>query len=414
MSSAICWKCFEDEYLQRIIKEEYKPGECVVCGNDNNNAITVEDLGKLIEPILRERFRPGRHRLKFDEDNRSWYEQEGEPLSYAVQIVLNQNFDFVDKIVDAVTEAEGCRPRDSMEAYFNADINYVETPVRVAHYFKEWDYALRELKHQRRFFSPSAQSLFEKLFTGINEMKAWNDGSKVYESVVYEMPVGYEFFRGRVCDPSLTLKDVYSDPMKYVGPPPADRARAGRMNADGVAVFYAAKHRETCIAELRPALGSDSVVITVRTSKPLRLLDFTRLEESHGSGLSYFQPDFTVEVEKRAFLRQLHTLISQPIIPGKESDYLITQTMAEYLAHVHCPGFDGILFSSVQHAGGINVVLFPGQDNSFPLNYVYESIQLLTTRSIEYEHQERNVALREGEVLVDCDHKGYSDDDLDD
>lgn len=50
---------------------------------------------------------------------------------------------------------------------------------------------------------------------------------------------------------------------------------------------------------------------------------------------------------REAFLRKLHNLISQPVVPGHEADYLITQTMAEYLAHVHQPHFDGIMFKSV-------------------------------------------------------------------
>ena len=110
---------------------------------------------------------------------------------------------------------------------------------------------------------------------------------------------------------------------------------------------------------MRPALGGDTALVELQTTKPLRMLDFTRLQKSHGEGLSYFQPNFTEEVERRAFLRRLHTLISQPVVPGREADYLITQTMAEYLAHVHQEPFDGILFKSVQRAGGINVVLFP-------------------------------------------------------
>src|SRR6202040_2120908 len=100
----------------------------------------------------------------------------------------------------------------------------------------------------------------------------------------------------------------------------------------------------------------------LQTTKPLRMIDFTRLEQSYGEGLSYFQPDFTEETERRKFIRRLHSLISQPVVPGREADYLITQTMAEYLAHVHKEPFDGILFKSVQRAGGINVVLFAERD----------------------------------------------------
>lgn len=415
MSTTICRKCFDDEYLQKIVKEGYEPGECSVCGGQDENVISVEELGELIEPILRRHFQPGPQIRRFGEDDKEWWEQDGESLSSIIQIVLGQSLDFDDEIVNAVIDAENCWPPDGEEAYFDPTVLYVETRIQIGHLFDEWDFALRELKHQRRFFSPSAQALFEKLFAGIDNMVAWNDETKRYESVVDEVSGGWKLFRGRICDSPSTLKEVFSDPMKHIGPPPADRARAGRMNAEGVAVFYGAKDKDTCIAELRPALGSCSVVIAVQTDRPLLLLDFTRLEKAHGRSLSYFQPDFDVEVEKRAFLRRLHTLISQPVVPGRESDYLITQTMAEYLAHVHRPGFDGILFSSVQHADGINVVLFPSSDPDapFPMIYMDGSIRLFTTQSIDYMHKERDVTIQEnGVVAVHADMDDYLDGDF--
>lgn len=88
------------------------------------------------------------------------------------------------------------------------------------------------------------------------------------------------------------------------------------MSVDGVAVFYGALESETCLAELRPTIGSEAAVITVRTTTTLRLLDFTRIKDSYHV-LSYFQPDFNEQAEKNIFLRQLESLISQPVRPGR-------------------------------------------------------------------------------------------------
>ena len=136
-------------------------------------------------------------------------------------------------------------------------------------------------------------------------------------TVVRELPEGAELFRARICDSNEKLKNAITDPLKHIGPPPPDRARAERMSVDGVAVFYGALESETCLAELRPTIGSEAAVITVRTTKPLRLLDFTRIKDSHHV-LSYFQPDFNEQAEKNIFLRQLGSLISQPVRPGRE------------------------------------------------------------------------------------------------
>lgn len=321
-------------------------------------------------------------------------------MSWAVQLVLGQYFDFEDEIVDAVIEAEDVSPHDGHEAFWDITSRYVENRVQPWHYLDEWQYTPDELKHSRRFFSPAAQILFSKLFDGIEDLKGWN--GRTSQAVVRQLPTGTKLFRARICTSRLMLKDIYADPFKHVGPPPKDCARAGRMNADGIVVFYGAREEDTCLAEMRPALGNDLAIITLETAKPLRILDFPRLEQAWvGKTLSYFQPDFTEQVERRAFLRRLHRLISQPVVPGRESDYLITQTMSEYLAHVHDEPFDGILFASVQRKKGTNVVLFAkpylltdSLTEAFSLSNISNSVRLFSTTSIKYKHRE--VAVRVG------------------
>jgi hypothetical protein len=162
------------------------------------------------------------------------------------------------------------------------------------------------------------------------------------------------------------------------------------MNAEGISIFYGSTDRETCLAELRPAIGVESAVITLQTSKTLRMLDFTRMRTAY-KALSYFQSDFGEQAERFSFLRELGGRISQPVVPGREADYLITQTMMEYLAHVHrCP-FDGVLFNSSQRNSGKNIALFAEmkQDRpTFPLEYVAGSLSIHATQAITYEHKE--------------------------
>lgn len=69
MGNAICFECAEDFYLKKIIKDQGEPLECSVCGEDNNNAITVDQLGKLMEPIMREHFSYGPTVKKFGADD---------------------------------------------------------------------------------------------------------------------------------------------------------------------------------------------------------------------------------------------------------------------------------------------------------------------------------------------------------
>jgi hypothetical protein len=353
------------------------------------------------------------------EDDHDHWEQRGDPLSFCVQEVVGECFGFEDDIVDAIVAAEDVDPSDGDVPFFDDTCNYVGSPVSLHEYFAEWNFAVQELKYRRRFFSSSAKALFDKLFDGVEEMQAWSDEGNNHESVVRELPKGSELFRARICDSHSVLKDILSDPFKHVGPPPASKARAGRMNADGVTVFYGATDQDTSLAEMRPPLGGDSAVITLQTTKTLRMLDFKRLQFAYGGEpLSYFQPDFAEQVEKNGFRRRLHKLISQPITPGREADYLITQTMAEYLSHIHETPFDGVLFASVQRAEGTNVVLFPEHNfagdsdaNSFPLKYVDASIKVFSTKMVEYRHRERHIYLAEGKIVANYDPDDFPDDD---
>lgn len=217
------------------------------------------------------------------------------------------------------------------------------------------------------------------------------------------------------------MKDMLEKPLKHVGPPPAELARTGRMNPEGIVVLYVAMDSDTARAELRPAIGNDVAVIRLHTLRPLKVLDMGRLETVTAAGsLSHFQPDYEDQLMRHAFLRRLHRLISQPVVPGNESDYLITQAMAEYLAYVHTEHFDGIKFSSAQKVGGTNIVLFkqhrpfPGSNaEGFSVDYVPDSIEFSRAVAVNYSHEPLTYFEREdGELVI---HQSYASeyDDLD-
>jgi hypothetical protein len=386
LEKAICHSCIEDTFLSEIVKEQGKALPCAVCGK-SKIALTITQLANVVEPVLRQNLQQGENERVFgeDDDDDRW-EQEGESLAFAVQRILGQYFDFEDELIEAIC-AIGWDPRDGDGPYWDSTQNYVETPLRLGHLHAEWDHAQRELQLGRRFFSPSSRSLFERIFKDVDTLKTHKG------SVVRKLPKGQKFLRARLVSSDDVLRKIVSDPYKHVGPPPSDAARAGRMNAEGIAAFYGARQRSVAIAELRPAIGNEVAVITVETTASLRLLDFQRLSTARSDkGLSYFQPDFEQAAERLGFIRRLHRLITQPILPGKEREYLITQTMAEYLAYIHPLKFDGILFASAQKADGVNVALFNdpeenGSSNFFRLRYKADSLKFVRINKIEYRYE---------------------------
>jgi hypothetical protein len=419
---AVCWNCVEDEFLKRIIQNEGEVQLCAECGDDTNAAFTAEELAEKLDPILREHYAPGEEVQRFGLDDEHSWEQEGDPLYEIIQEPLKQSFSFDDEIVEFLIDNDGARPQDGEEPFFSNEINYVPVKLRPYRLQDRWNSVEEDLKHRKRFFSSAAKDLFAYLFDDIESRAFWDTTKRRAVSVIRVLPEGTDLFRARVCDSTDDVKSALTDPFKNVGPPPPTRARAGRMNVDGVAVFYGALESDTCLAELRPALGSETAVITVRATKALRLLDFTRISNSYRI-LSYFQPDFEEQAERNIFLRRLGRLISQPVRPGREADYLVTQTMAEYLGHVHsqrahgtlpllrAEPFDGLLYKSAQKAGGTNVVLFPrptgDAENVFPVVYVADTARIFRTTAIQYEHDPLDLAIHNGDLY----QHSYDDED---
>lgn len=405
---ALCSGCAVDAYLKQHIQENGTLMLCSECGREKLPAITVEDLAEFVEPQLREYFEPGQDPYGTG--------QQGNELGYCVGEVVGQELSFEEQLVDAVVDTDDYRPDRGEEAYWDTDFNYVKKEVHFDVLHEHWRHALEELKHSRRFFSPAAKSLFEWLFEGTQGLRTSEDN----QPVVYELPEGTEIFRARIAHSDEDIKAFLDAPFEKVGPPPKELARAGRMNAEGVAVLYSALDSATCLAEMRPSISNELGVIALRTTAPLRILDFSRLEKARGdSGLSYFQPDYDRALQKSHFLRMMHYLISQPIVPGHETDHLITQTMAEYLAHVYEQPFAGILFRSSQNEGGMNLVLFSDpellvgtKEQEFRVQYQAESIKLHMVTAVAYTHHDMKVLVRhDGGIYKRSNDNHYEDDD---
>lgn len=420
---AVCAICIDDDYLKEIVLEDGEPRHCSLCGESKQPAFTPEDLGKLLEPLLRERLVLGGEMRVFSgpDDEKGHFERQGDPLEYFVADALAQDFDFLEDIVQAVIGAEDVWPPDGEEAFFEDYYNYEPRGTYVYKMLEEWQLVQRELRASRRFFNEAAKSFFASLFADIDalltpvvdidsaiaafavdETDSTLDADDTNDdTVVRTLREGTDVYRARACHSQETLQEIAEQPYQQVGPPLSDKARAGRMNAEGIVVFYGALSVETAVAEMRPLLGGDTATILLRATRPLRVLDFKRLESAYSTDdLSYFQPDFDHLLEKHAFLQQLHQLIARPVLPGNEYEYLITQTMAEYLNHVHAPPFDGILFDSVQQQGGTNIVLFASTLGEFPVEYVDGTLRVFRTESINYQHSEGHMSERGDSVRV--------------
>ena len=123
------------------------------------------------------------------------------------------------------------------------------------------------------------------------------------------------------------------------------------MNAEGIPVFYGALDEPTCVAEIRPPVGSYVVLGKFELLARVRILDLTALSTA-ASELSYFDSNYTEVRSREKFLREWVKEISRPVIPQEEArEYLASQVVADYLANRVEPRLDGMIFNSSQTGG---------------------------------------------------------------
>lgn len=405
--TAICIDCIHDPVLKLEVQDEGETQTCSECGEEQVG-IEVEALARRIEPLVRAHFRRGEDRRVFldpDDDSGSW-EQEGDPIDWVVQEITGQYFSFQEELVAAVIRAEHCWPPDGDVPFIDDQTNYVERGPNLHAVHVEWNDMLVALKHESRFFNLEVKHFFDELFADIELLRIPTLFDSTSPSPIVEIAVTTRLHRCRYAESSSVLKTIFLDAAAQLGPPPADKAPAGRMNPQGISVLYASLEADTAFSEMRPALGALYAAVEMRPTRPLRILDFRKLDRARGGrALSHFQEDFMRQVSLSAFLTRLHELIARPIAPRNEADYVITQAMLEYLTRMGSTRLDGVLFASAQKAGGNNLAIVASSAGVFPVEVMPETLNVLAAKSVEYESRRVNAELFDGEVMV------YSDSD---
>jgi hypothetical protein len=215
----------------------------------------------------------------------------------------------------------------------------------------DWRSFENSLKTEARCCSQTAVNYLTSIFDGIGELQTRNG-----RSLVVDAGPGTDFhilYRARVFQSDDQLEAALGRPDIHLGSPPASLAVAGPMNARGISVFYGASNQKAAIAEVRPPVGSQIAVAQFEIIRKLRLFDLTGLSDVRVTG-SFF------DLRLAVFLRSLSARITRPVMPDDEPlEYLATQAVADFLATEASVPIDGIIFPSVQAAGGVpNVMLF--------------------------------------------------------
>ncbi|WP_186190534.1 RES family NAD+ phosphorylase [Burkholderia gladioli] len=360
----ICHECVGEAYLSSEIEQSAEVGACHYCGQ-TAPSLTIDDLAERIEAAFEDHYvrtpdQPNswQERLLADKESDYDWDRDGVPVLDAIADAALIPEAAAEDVLAILEERHGNFDKDTMgeESEFSSDSYYEERGPDYRQWQEDWYGFVNSLKAEARFFSQSAANHLAEVFGDIDKLKTRN-ARRVVVNAGPKTTLDH-LYRARVFQTDAPLAEALRLPDRHLGSPPHNMARAGRMNAQGIAVFYGATNASVAIAEVRAPVGSRVVVAKFSITRPLRLLDLTALRGVHVMG-SIFDASLKRRLERAAFLRTLGIWMARPVMPDDEAiDYLPTQAVADFLATMNEPRLDGIVFPSAQTKAGRNIVLF--------------------------------------------------------
>lgn len=360
----ICGDCADESFLRARVGKIGKVSVCDFC-SCLEKTISLKSLATLVKKALQEHYTLADDRLDeteqaIDPETGSVVAREpsGAPITEVIACITGVELDVAERIrsiLECLFESKlrfgilGRKP-------FRGGTRYVEHVFGSYEFDVVWNDFKKDIKERSRFFNESAADDLRAVF-GLN--KRTTSFQQSLKTVVAKP--GDElgsYYRARVLRSTDDVEDLLKNPENELGPPPTEKAAAGRMNALGIPVFYGALEIKTALAEIRPPVGSVVLLGRFKLQREVCLLDLEQMKGFRPRG-SVFDPSFAEQREWARFLIRFEDEITRPVQPGDEAfSYLPTQAIADFLANLKEVSLDGIVFKSAQNDGGRNIALF--------------------------------------------------------
>lgn len=354
---SMCLAHITDPFLLRRVNQHAKKGVCILCAQ-NGLAVggLVANLGHIAELV--------------DEVAGRFYNHEGQFFDHEQILEPMTTEEVVEALLDRCVTSEVLDLTCKVVAeLISEELNWFE-PYDMDHEASvefEWNDFEQSVKHESRLLSiprrSKAATAPERNYEFVRSLLVF---AAEHAGLIQPLKRGTKLHRARTERDSRKLeRDARDSPETQLGPAPEDRASAGRMNAQGVPMFYAAFDAETACAEVASHSPYDEVVAgTFVVQQPLRVLDLTQSLPIR----SVFDDSPPVEGEDRlASLGYYVQRITQPVIldGNHPVDYAPTQVLTDAFRYWAVPRIDGIVYPSLVSKGGKNVVLFFGNPRWF-------------------------------------------------
>ena len=351
----MCHACIGDKLLAEQVEIEGTREECTYC-RATKTALTLADLSDRIHRVLGEHFE-----LTSQEDLPEPFRQGLEDAEIVIKKVAGIGQAIAADVREYLFNTQGRTVNVAAGEGnpYSHGMLYDESEADTSELRSAWWDFKEELHSRARFFGATTVATLDRIFENLASLEtAWG---KTIVRVIEPGDRDSSFWRARTAHSEPEIRSILESLSSQLGPPPSEKAAAGRMNAEGIPVFYGALEEETCVSEVRAPVGSIVVLVKFDLLTPIRVLDLNALSIVY-SDFSHFDPDYIEKRSRERFLKVLVGEMSRPVMPHEEPrEYIATQIVSEYLANRVEPRLHGIIFSSAQTGGGgHNVVLFNG------------------------------------------------------
>ena len=359
---SVCYGCIGERFLSSKIEIEDNLVTCSYCDYEEIPGCSLRDLAEMVDVAFEQHYDrmsedlPDDWPLEWIKNRADDWEPDGSPVIYAIMDAVNTSEEIASDIQQIL---EGKHySRSSAEIGETSDFHdgsfYDTRSPDDSEWEKKWFDFEESLKNKTRFFSRNAFEHLHSVFQHIEHFKT-HDKNPVVKIIGHDSDIEI-LYRARAFQSDSGLKSALELPHKELGPPPSSFAKAGRMNASGISVFYGATNSATALAEIRPPVGSNVIVAKFQIKRKLKVLDLSALSYTVVKG-SIFDTKYVSILSRTSFLRKLSQRMTKAVMPDDEHfEYLPTQAISDFLASEM--GFDGIIFPSAQSESGYNVALF--------------------------------------------------------
>lgn len=384
----VCQDCLSDSTLKMLGCDLLEERVCSACTKVTKSALTPARIAGFIGKYLPKHFEP-------DYGLNPGYEMT---LDDVVGQAIRCRSEAIRRAIAACLEDADAGEDDFFfpgQEYCRTASPFESEDQERRYVVGSWRLIAYELTHGQRFFNDAARTFFEWLIE--EALDAKNPERPGTPALVTTHGVGTSFYRSRIASDEREALSFAVNPEVALGAAPKEHAANNRMSPAGIPLLYVSREIDTCIAEVHPSIGDNVVVGRFQSTEPLKFFDFTALNRwlKH-EPLSLFDPSYQKRSEHRTLLKYLHEEISRPV-RANDTDYVVTQALAEFIRYEKKWAFDGIAFQSVQRKGGVNYVLFdrgapesfhgPDWSPTFHLEIATDAVSLHVVESVHYCHK---------------------------